>query len=119
MKHGTRGAYNNGKCRCPECRATQAEYQRHYRARTAEQPIPPSVHGTRNGYNNYKCRCPECSAVQAAYQQRYRATRQEGVWTDMSEPLDDDPDAVFLAWNEAVLERMGGRLPELVDDEET
>jgi predicted RNA-binding protein YlxR (DUF448 family) len=28
MRHGTRSTYVHNKCRCAECRAAQAEYQR-------------------------------------------------------------------------------------------
>ena len=35
--HGTRYGYTFAKCKCPECRAWNAERHRRYRARRREQ----------------------------------------------------------------------------------
>lgn len=35
--HGTLSGYSNYRCRCPECRAANSDYQAKYRARVAAQ----------------------------------------------------------------------------------
>lgn len=64
LKHGTRSAYVNGRCRCELCTEANREYMRDWmRARhvkTRRGRLPPEVHGTIRGYNYFCCRCPRC-----------------------------------------------------------
>ena len=58
-------AYSHG-CRCGDCRAAKAAYQRERRA-AAYLPgeIPAHVkHGTRSTYEEHGCRCGPCRASQ-------------------------------------------------------
>ncbi|MGP4975835.1 hypothetical protein [Brachybacterium tyrofermentans] len=44
LVHGTETAYRKHGCRCDECRAGRAAYQRDYRARLAAGTVTPAVH---------------------------------------------------------------------------
>lgn len=71
--HGTKRRYRRG-CKCEQCRATYAEYQREYRRKIREKnPLPERpppkgrgreikdhMHGTLTGYV-YGCRCEKCT----------------------------------------------------------
>jgi hypothetical protein len=57
MTHGTITAYRNHGCRCEECRATQAAYNRRNRATRLD--TGSLSHGTRSAYDA-GCRCDEC-----------------------------------------------------------
>jgi hypothetical protein len=71
--HGVLSTYTTHGCRCDECRAAMAAYQRQHRAALAGLSIPPYVaHGTVNAYANYGCRCLSCNAENATRQRRQR-----------------------------------------------
>lgn len=61
-RHGTYNGYSNYDCRCDECRAANAAYQRRADARRAATGLPEGDprHGE-NGYTNYGCRCSTCT----------------------------------------------------------
>lgn len=73
--HGHNG-YTNYGCRCDDCRAGQAEYQKAYRSRASSRFASGEVdapHGSRSTYTNYGCRCDECrEAMRAAGPRRLR-----------------------------------------------
>lgn len=71
-KHGTRTGYNQG-CRCVECVAVQAEYQRTYRRRRLE--AGDFKHGW-GGYYTVGCRCDTCRAAMSAYVREYYQRRK-------------------------------------------
>lgn len=69
MLHGSRSTYAYG-CRCPECAAANAEYQRskakvRLAAKLAADP-DSAPHGTVSTYTNYGCRCESCTEVHSA-----------------------------------------------------
>jgi len=69
--HGTRTAYNLGKCRCHICRDANTAYQRTWRkARTI--PVDDQRHGTENAYTTRDCRCESCRKAHALYRQEQR-----------------------------------------------
>ena len=74
MNHGTANAYCYHHCRCPECRAFLAAYNRAWRDR--QTVVPNWVHGTSGGYTNYRCRCELCVAARSQYMAAYRARRR-------------------------------------------
>lgn len=84
---GTHRGYCNG-CRCDECKAATAAYQRERRAaRKASIQGDESWHGTLSGYTNYQCRCAECSSAWTTYgrgwwSDRERANRYAADWRD-------------------------------------
>jgi hypothetical protein len=64
--HGIRSTYNAG-CRCDECRAANAAWSAHLRARGW------SVRHDLVGYRIYGCRCEVCTLANTEYQREYRA----------------------------------------------
>ncbi|UQN30681.1 hypothetical protein [Brachybacterium kimchii] len=62
--HGTRSHYRAG-CRCDDCRAANAAYDRAYRAGHRE-------HGTRAAYTR-GCRCDACRSANAEAHRAWRA----------------------------------------------
>ena len=85
LEHGTLTMYGCWGCRCEECRAASATYQRGRRQRlrddVAAVPREPGevVHGTTGGYGFRGCRCQECRAASAAYKRAYRKARRQRV----------------------------------------
>jgi hypothetical protein len=77
--HGKYSTYTRGGCRCDECRAAAAAYQRRRVEQRRNDEKPQHVHGTENGYVNYACRCDECREAWAAIvrEQRARRAKQE------------------------------------------
>jgi hypothetical protein len=73
MDHGTHSYYVNRRCRCTECRAGEAAYQKQRRERRDPAALPADAHGKSSTYVNYGCRCDDCKAVWSAYQAAYRA----------------------------------------------
>ena len=67
--HGKPATYMKGGCRCDECRAAHAAFQKAARLRRqqrlAENP-DLAVHGDANTYSNWRCRCKPCTAAWAA-----------------------------------------------------
>lgn len=58
VKHGTVTQYQNGGCRCEECKGAIRAY---YKSRKDKGLEPgDSRHGTSNGYINFGCRCDSC-----------------------------------------------------------
>lgn len=66
MTHGTRSNYRNG-CRCDQCRAANAAYDRERRARAG---LPN--HGKRSTYIA-GCRCDACKEANNTYKAKYRS----------------------------------------------
>lgn len=62
VEHGTRATYQNHNCKCGDCRAAQATYQRQFRRRTNPDQAP---HGTDTGYSSWRCRCVLCRDAHA------------------------------------------------------
>lgn len=62
--HGTRARYHRG-CRCDQCRAANAAYDRELRARAG---LP--VHGKRGTYTS-GCRCEPCTEANREYQRKH------------------------------------------------
>lgn len=68
---GTHRAYCDG-CRCVECKAATAAYQRERRQiRKASITGGEAWHGTLSGYTNYSCRCAGCSEAFSLYGQTW------------------------------------------------
>lgn len=76
-EHGTYSKYQ-ADCRCDECRAAAAAYQRKKVAQRKNSPKPDHIHGTTNGYSNYGCRCSDCRRAWAAELKRRKAVRIAG-----------------------------------------
>lgn len=64
-RHGKITSYTNHGCRCPLCRAANADYcsRRTKERRRAGLPEGDPRHGTENGYGNYGCRCRACTTA--------------------------------------------------------
>jgi hypothetical protein len=78
--HGTRSMYVNGKCRCENCKAANAAWQKNIRARRAlDRELFKVEHGTLNAYTNYGCRCPACKSVQSERYKAWAGTRKAVV----------------------------------------
>jgi hypothetical protein len=76
--HGTISRYTNQRCRCDDCRAAFAAYQRHRRARLRANPVPPHVsHGSVSTAMNYRCGCRPCRNAVNAYHRAWRARRKQ------------------------------------------
>ena len=71
-RHGHRNGYYVDGCRCPECKAAAAAYQKSLRARRKGN-CPPESHGTRHGYTHFGCRCEPCTAANASYLAEFRS----------------------------------------------
>lgn len=67
-----RNAYRYHGCRCDECRAGWAEWQRNLRAQRAESVARRTdlPHGTRSTYVNHGCRCDACYQAQSEANRR-------------------------------------------------
>ncbi|MFE9448361.1 hypothetical protein [Streptomyces sp. NPDC006739] len=78
--HGHPARYAQG-CRCPECRAANADRCRGLQERRVADPeaADRAGHGNASTYQNYGCRCRPCteanSAKSLAYKQAQRAKR--------------------------------------------
>lgn len=77
-QHGTRTAYSKGKCRCPECRAAAAKYQRDLR-KNGPKPKAEPGHGTVARYARLKCRCEPCTQAKRSYLAVWRANNPDKV----------------------------------------
>lgn len=100
--HGTRARYCRG-CRCEQCRAANAAYDRALRARAG---LP--AHGKRSTYTQ-GCRCDECRAANTAY---HRARmRGASTTTTTAESLAKLEDFEWLLtcgeWPERAAQRVG------------
>jgi hypothetical protein len=62
VEHGTRATYQNHRCKCGDCRAAHAAYQRQFRRRADPGQAP---HGTDTGYSSWGCRCALCRDAHA------------------------------------------------------
>lgn len=86
VKHGTRNAYLKRACRCDECRAANAEYNRQWRDRRAGGVAPEAnaslPHGRLATYNNCNCRCEPCSQAMREHKME-RATQIRGTEPSM------------------------------------
>lgn len=70
--HGTLSGYTNHGCRCGDCRSAWNAYQREYRLRLVERPVPDDAHGRYTTYLSWSCRCDDCRAAWAAYGRQRR-----------------------------------------------
>ena len=75
MNHNTQSGYSGG-CRCSQCRAAHAAYERMIRRRRSVVPDKQIPHGTRNGYLNYLCRCAACTMTERDYWREQRARKR-------------------------------------------
>lgn len=73
--HGENRGYLR-RCRCGDCRAAHAAYERGGRDRRALLPAQQIPHGTRGGHLNYGCSCGPCRQANAAYIREYNARRR-------------------------------------------
>lgn len=80
MRHGAPSTYRHG-CRCADCRAYNANYQRELVAYRKAHKIEPSIHGV-SGYSNYGCRCEICRIEWARRTREARARRVIQAKTD-------------------------------------
>lgn len=69
--HGTTTMYGNHRCRCSECKAANAAYQRELRRRYAAEG-GRGEHGTYYRYDT-GCRCNRC---REAHNEKSRKTKQ-------------------------------------------
>jgi hypothetical protein len=82
VNHGNYTTYTSG-CRCTECKAAMAAYQRSYKAhKLAERVLvdgflmhPRAPHGTSGGHSNWGCSCAPCREAWAAECRRMKANR--------------------------------------------
>lgn len=68
--HGTDSTYVNHGCRCEECKAAHAAYQRTAASSRKERlRANPAlvVHGTTSTYTNWLCRCEPCRQAWSEY----------------------------------------------------
>ncbi len=76
--HGA-SMYKYQRCRCPECRRSNAKVKRDFRASQARQVVdgvhPTAPHGTPNGYDVYCCRCGSCRTAKREQLKQWRAVR--------------------------------------------
>ena len=77
IPHGTWTTYTSYGCRCGECKAAAARYQKVRRATRAAEGLALNDprHGKYTTYINYGCRCDACKAANAAYQKAAQAKR--------------------------------------------
>jgi hypothetical protein len=72
--HGTLSRYSNQGCRCVDCRAANATYQRELIARYAAQG-GRGEHGTPYRYDT-GCRCEECRDAHNRKSREYKRRRR-------------------------------------------
>lgn len=78
--------YQNHGCRCGECKAASAEWQRKRRERfralrrAVEADggvyVAQGISHGENGYDNFSCRCEVCLTAHAAARQRHRKRKE-------------------------------------------
>lgn len=74
LQHGRLGTYTNHECRCDDCRAANATYQRELLARYREEG-GRGAHGMDYRYRT-GCRCDSCRAAHARADREYRRSRK-------------------------------------------
>ena len=81
MPHGTYSRYQDGGCRCSECRGALRDVQRKNNAARRARPKDPQDprHGSDAFYTNHGCRCERCKAAhkeKCAIQYQNRKAKQ-------------------------------------------
>lgn len=73
--------YSNRGCRCDECKAAAAAYQKKRRAERTALPLPTGRrHGVYTTYINYGCRCERCKQANTDRSRRLARTNAQAKW---------------------------------------
>lgn len=78
ITHGIRQGYSKG-CRCTDCKAAWAAYNKERREARARGESQTAQHGTYGMYTNNGCRCQDCKHAAFGYQlqRNYGITHDE------------------------------------------